>query len=161
MCSPSPFSTTDDDVKPEIPTPRSYETVEKDIFRKVIYEISLLTPRITCAHHMKNIYQWTDKLVVHPANFEDAVIRIEYARYLLYQMKRGYLQTPFLEPPPLGKLPQLDQFLNKTSGKCETGKMIEKVKLPLHMGGFDRSKRTTFAKEKMLKSLTDPNRYKY
>ncbi|XP_022192612.2 uncharacterized protein LOC111050574 [Nilaparvata lugens] len=150
----------EDDVKPEIPTPRSYLAVEKDVFRKIIYEISLLTPRITCEHHMKNIYQWTDKLVVHPANFEDAVIRIEYARYLLYQMKRGYLQTPFLEPPPCGKLPQLDKFLDKTSGKCETGRMIEKVKLPLHMGGFDGLKKPVFAKDKLSKTLIDPNKYR-
>ncbi|XP_022207720.1 uncharacterized protein LOC111064319 isoform X1 [Nilaparvata lugens] len=80
-------------------------------FRKTLRQIITLAPKIKCPHEQQIMHEWIDRLMQPPCSEEDVERRMEYSRYMVYQLKRGKLHTPFLESPCQGELKPLDEML--------------------------------------------------
>ncbi|RZF34578.1 hypothetical protein LSTR_LSTR015738 [Laodelphax striatellus] len=80
-------------------------------FRKTLRQIITLAPKIKCPHEQQIMHEWIDRLMQPPCSDEDVERRMEYSRYMVYQLKRGKLHTPFLESPCQGELKPLDEML--------------------------------------------------
>lgn len=57
------------------------------------------------------MHEWVERLLQPPCTDEDEERRLEYSRYLMFQLKRGKLHMPFLESPCQGTLRPLDEML--------------------------------------------------
>lgn len=81
-------------------------------FRKTLRMIITLAPKVQCPHEQQVMHEWVERLLQPPCTDEDEERRLEYSRYLLFQLKRGKLHMPFLESPCQGTLRPLDEMLS-------------------------------------------------